>query len=132
MLRANIEAMIVSNSPELNAIGRDKVIRDSLHDTSLGLEPVDLRPDHRLRTEVLPIPVTSVGEPEVSSVVVLLNVIETREVLAVEAVEEHARLVRSRVHKRELGSLVIKAFVAPHDLLTLTAVGRRSNAYEYV
>lgn len=117
-------------SPELNAIRRNEIVRNSLHNASRRLESVDLRPDDWFRAEVLPVAVARVGEPEVSGVVILLDIVQAREVAAIEIVDQDASLFGRRVDQCEPGSIVEVALVAEHDLLAFTAVARRADRVE--
>jgi hypothetical protein len=124
--RAQIQDVL----PELDAIGCDKIVRNSLHNTSQRLEPVDLRSDDWLRSEVLPVAIACVCEPKVAGVIVLLHIVQAREVPAVEIVNQYAGFIGCRVHEREPGSVVEVAFVAVHDLLALAAVRRGTDWVE--
>lgn len=112
------------NIPELDAVGRNEIVRDSLDYTSLRLKSVYLRPDHWFRAEVLPVAVAGIGEPQVAGMVVLRDIVETGEVAAVEAVQKHAAFVCRWVHQRESRSVVEVALIGKDDLLALAAVGR--------
>lgn len=116
--------------PELNPVGRNKIVRNSLHNARLGLEPVDLRSDHGLRAEVLPVAVAGIREPQVAGVVVLLDVVQAGEVPAVEAVDQHAGLVGGGVDEGEPGGFGQVALVAVDDLLAFAAVGRGADGVE--
>ena len=119
--------MLVVRS-ELNAIRSVEVVRYRLHHTRVRLKPVHLLSDRWCGIEVLPVSVLGVREPEITSVRVLLDVVDGGEVAAEEVVEKHATAVRRWVHKDKLGRVVIEvAFVAEDDLLACAAVRWRAH-----
>ena len=74
----NIYVLVVWT--EFKTIGGNEVIGYSLNDTCVGFEAIDLRPNGRLRSKVLPISIASVSEPQVARDRMLLDVVDRREV----------------------------------------------------
>lgn len=79
---------------------------------------------------VLPVAIARVGEPEISSIVVLLDIVERREISSEEIVYQHLTMARGRVDEYKLRWMVEVTFIAKHDLLALAAIRRSSNGIE--
>lgn len=78
----------------------------------------------------MPVAVTGVCEPQVASVVVLLDVVQAGEVPTVEVVDQHAGCVGGRIDDRELGRVDGIALIAEYNLLAFAAVGGGADGVE--
>lgn len=109
---------------EFNAVGSKSIVRNCLHYSSVWLKAISLVLDDRCRTEVLPVAVRHVCEPQVTCYRVLSDIIDGREVTAEEVVDQNLACVGCWVYENQLGRVGQVALVAEDDLLALAAVCR--------
>jgi hypothetical protein len=112
---------------KLNTIGGNSIIGNCLHHTGLGLKAVGLVLDNRCRTEVLPVAVGDVCEPEIAGYGVLSDIVDGGEVAAEEVVDEDFTLVGCRVYEGQSSRSSEVALVAEDDLLAFAAVHWRTD-----
>jgi hypothetical protein len=107
---------------KLNAIRSNGIVGNCLYHTSLGLKAVGLILDNRCRTEVLPVAVGYVCEPQIASNGVLSDIVDGGEVAAEEVVDEDLTLVGCRVYENQSSRVGEIALITENDLLAFTAV----------
>jgi hypothetical protein len=112
---------------ELNTIGSNGIIGNCLHHTGLGLKAIGLVLDNWCRTEVLPVAVGDVCEPEISGDRVLSDIVDGGEVAAEEVVDEGLALVGCRVYENQSSRSGEVSLVAEDNLLAFTAVHWRTD-----
>lgn len=112
---------------ELNTVGSNSIVGDCLHHTSLGLKAVGLVLDHWCRTEVLPVAIRYICEPEIAGDGVLSDIVDGGEVAAQEVVDKDLTLVGRWVYKNQASRVGEIALVTENDLLAFTTVRWRAD-----
>lgn len=112
---------------KLNTIGSNGIISNCLYNTSLGLKTVGLVLDNRRGTEVLPVAVRYICEPEITCYRVLSDIVDRGEVAAEEIVDQDLAFVGCWVYENKLCRAGQVPLVTEDDLLSFTAVSVRAD-----